>query len=123
MQKQAIINSIVAIPSRFYKCQKKSISDLLKESLYSKRKEEISAADIRDYLHKEPKYIPDWIKYSNNKRGSEGWYIAQERGEYIVGYFSIGSEKSEKHNFLAVSEAVAFFIKKELDSIKINSSY
>lgn len=118
MNTKEIINSVLNIPHDFKEIQTKSVLDLLKESGYLNTQEEISQEDIINLLDKEPRYISDWIGYSHNKRAPEGWYIIEKNNHYIVGFLSKDNNKREEFHFQNSSDALAFFIYKEINNIK-----
>ena len=87
MKKSYTIRNIILIPQRFYGGNI-SIYSLLKESGYFELHNQISEADIFEELIQHSEYIDQWLRLSEDKRASSGWYFSQnDNGKYIVSYY------------------------------------
>lgn len=76
----------------------------------------ISEDDFLEILRDGPNFVNDWLRYSENKRVSSGYFFTETDGIYSVGFLSLNDGANEKL-FSSREEACAYFIKKEIDEI------
>lgn len=113
-----IVNKIVNIPLE-YKRGNKSFAALLKASGYLELQDEVNEADIVSALAEYQNCINEWVIFSDNKRTDSGWFIQKgSNAQCVVGYFP--TEIGIPENIFTNEKlACAFFIKKEIESIKL----
>ena len=73
----------------------------------------LSVEPIGAFLRENPELITEWLRWSENKRSSDGYYFLEEKGVYIVGYYPEGV----RLDFDNPISACASFIVKEVSSI------
>ncbi len=114
-----IISKIIFLPHEYHKGKDISIYDLLKKNGYFQVHSQVSIESICEELSKHPECIDKWIQYSEDKRCSSGYYLKEEEGNYIVGYYN---EKTKKENipvrYANRVKACARFIKYEIEEIR-----
>ena len=115
-----IANKIVALPKIFYDNGNVSMYSLLKETGYFEGYNKINQQDILESLSQNAEYAGYWLRWSENKRSSSGWYIKEEEpGKIEVGYFP-ASENHIRSEYEDMIEACAAFIKNEIDEIRLS---
>lgn len=120
MNAEEIINRIIYLPMKFKSLGNISIYSLLKETGYFEMYNQINEANIIEGLTKHPKCINQWLRWSEDKRTSSGWYFQQNRnGKYIVGYYPT-KEDFQLTEYTDIYEACAVFIKREIEEIRKN---
>lgn len=112
-----LASDIVDLPKEFYNNGNISIYSLLKETGYFEHHSKISESDLRDQLVERPENIQHWVKWSEDKRTSSGWYIENKGGKCIVGYFP-EKENAKPKEYSSVELACAAFIKLEIEEIR-----
>jgi hypothetical protein len=117
MNKEDVLNFAINIPRKFYKIKTISLNDLIKESGYKEWKDNISVQDIQGRLEESPEYIKEWEIFCDNKRTSGGWCINIDKNsnKYEVGQIAVKRSEKEWVKFSSHIEAIAFFIKHELN--------
>jgi len=91
-----------------------SIYDLLQKTGYFDHHAAIGEQELATAVASEPDAMDAWLRYSENKRGGDGWYIVVKDGGYVVGHLGSG----DKFNFADRLDAVSFFAKHELEAIR-----
>jgi hypothetical protein len=86
-----------------------SIREALRRVAYVGIRPSFKARDLRSLLADNPGLMQDWLRYSENKRTSGGWYVL-ESGE--VGKVS---DPAFTVTYPAIQDAVAEFVVRELD--------
>jgi len=112
---------IVTMPRRFHSLGNISIFNLLEETGYFERHDQISEDGIRTALLCCPECVQEWIQYSEDKRSSSGWYLTlNDEGLYETAYFDIKAVPNTTNRFQYESavDACAAFIKHEIESIR-----
>ena len=97
-----------------------AIYSLLKEVGYFDMYNEVSEDVIREALLLHPNCVNDWIRFSEDKRSSAGWYFQQNGIDYEVGFFSLNKNNIGPTKYSNSIEACAAFIKREIESIRGN---
>lgn len=87
-----------------------SIRDALAQSNYIANRGCLNQAQLLEVLADKPEFMDDWIRFSEDKRTSGGWYIKRETRE--VGRLS---PEVESMIFGSLAEAVAAYVVLELD--------
>lgn len=91
MKIEDVIEKVIFLPKNFYKSgNEKSIYGLLEETGYLNESEVFLEDAVSQILLLYPDQIVFWLKWSENKRSSNGWYFSKgQSGKYIVGQRSI----------------------------------
>jgi len=71
-----------------------------------------------EFLGAHTDLVSDWLQWSEDKRCSDGWYFTAELGGYAVGFHP----GDEYHFFFDRVEACAYFVLKELESLRRHGS-
>ena len=86
-----------------------SLGQLLIQANYLSERKKLQASDLADRIRSCPKYINEWIAYSEDKRTTGGWYLLNtgEIGQVL--------KENTKIQFDSIEEAVSEFVVRELD--------
>jgi hypothetical protein len=95
---------------------RRSLRDLVAETGYRDLRPTLSRQEITDYLTRHPGLVLEWLKYSEDKRTSGGWYLFHPSTGWVVGQLA-GPEQERELRFGSGPEACAEFILRELDSV------
>ena len=90
-----------------------SLIDLLKGASYTRFRREVTAHELADYLRRHPELVEEWLRYSEDKRTSDGWYFGTNGRRSWIG--QVGPTMPEY--FDAPETACAEYILRELDSM------
>jgi hypothetical protein len=74
--KAGIIKPIVVLPRTFHSLGNVSILGLLEATGYSELHDQISEADIRAALLRCQECVQQWMRYAEDKRTLNGWYVS-----------------------------------------------
>jgi hypothetical protein len=111
------VNKIINLPLDYKRLGNKSFYTLVKESGYFEMYEQITEKMILDALTEHPECINEWMGYSDDKR-SDGWYFLQnDEGKYIVGFWD-RKEGSTETEYSDIKTACASFIMKEIEDVR-----
>lgn len=94
----------------------RSLRDLIDETGYRYLRPALSRDEVTSYLVRHPKLVLEWLRYSENKRTSGGWYLMHPSSGWVVGRLA-GPEQERELRFGSGPEACAEFILRELDSV------
>ena len=120
MGKNDTIKRVLHLPHLFNDLGNRSIDSLLKDTGYFEMSDQICEDDISNGLTQYPEYVKDWKQWSDDKRTSSGWYFEEiDEKKYIVGYFDTKEMNNQEIFFSDIKEACAFFIKHEIESIRL----
>lgn len=124
MKAQDIATKIALLPREYYALRNVSFDSLIKQSNYSRSSPEITEEAIREALADQPDLVDDWLKWSEDKRTSTGWYFTKQTdGAYIVGHILKGKDEPERSRYLHDPiAACACFVKLEVDDVVGHSS-
>lgn len=122
MDIKKVINEILDLPKRFYSAENnQSIHSLLKDTGYFEAYDSINEDKVKEALEQQPKYIDQWLSWSEDKRGGSGWYFIKSGGQkYVIGFLNSDTIISEKVEYSDKNSACAAFIKREAESIRIS---
>jgi len=116
-----MIVQILRLPHQFYTIQNVSMFALLEATGYFKLHDHVAEEDIRAALGNCPECVEEWMKYSEDKRTSSGWYFTlNDEDLYETGYFDIKSVPNDTNRVQYENpiDACAAFIKHEIESIR-----
>ncbi len=118
-----IIEKIIHLPRLFKSLGNRSMYLLLRDTGYFEITDQIYEENISQALKQYPECINEWKILSDDKRASSGWYFKElDHGKYIVGYFDLKRKNNPEVEFSEIREACAFFIKQEIEDIRLFSS-
>jgi hypothetical protein len=95
---------------------RRSLQALVIETGYRELRPTLSRAEVAAYLAKHPGLVLEWLRYSENKRTSGGWYLLHPSTGWLVGQLA-GQGEERELRFETGPEACAEFILRELDSV------
>ena len=107
------LDSICRIPQAR---RRRSLRDLVSESGYRELRPTLTREQVADHLARHPGLVLDWLRYSEDKRTSGGWYLLHPSSGWIVGRLE-GPEHAREFRFGSGPEACAEFILRELDGV------
>ena len=115
-----LINKILNLPARFKNSKNNnSIYSLLQGTGYFEAYDSINENSIREVLVKQSEYVYQWLRWSEDKRSSSGWYFIQNGNQkYVVGYLDSDKGITEKMDYSDIKIACAAYIKQEIESIR-----
>lgn len=117
MIKHRTIHDVIRLADRFYREENVTFAYLLIESGYPTMHDQISQAEIAEGLSQHLECVEPWLRWSEDKRSSSGWYLREtDRSRYAVGRMS-PQESTQPTVYVDRVEACAAFIKRELDDI------
>lgn len=65
--------------------------------------------------------IESWLAWPEDKRSTNGWYLLRkENDKYVVGNIGSDGQINEKLEFDDATKACSVFIKREIESIRMN---
>ena len=94
----------------------RALRDLVTETDYRDLRPTLNRKDVADYLARHPTLVLEWLKYSEDKRTSGGWYLLHPSTGWVVGRLA-GPDEERELRFGSGPEACAEFILRELDSV------
>jgi hypothetical protein len=95
---------------------RRSLRDLVAETGYRELRRTLSRQDVADHLAAHPGLVLEWLRYSEDKRNSGGWYLLHPSTGWVVGRLS-GPDDERELRFATGPDACAEFILRELDSV------
>lgn len=107
------LDSICRIPRS---ASRQSMSRLVTATGYRELRPALSRELVAEYLARHPDRVREWLRYSQDKRASGGWYLLHLSSGWVVGRLS-GEEQERELRFGSGPEACAEFILRELDSV------
>jgi len=112
---------ILNIIEKYYNKRTISVCSLLKETGYFETYNIINESDFFIEIKKNPKYIDQWLTWSESKRTKNGYYFQKnDKGKYIVGFLN-SKENLIICSFSNIEKACAKFVKLEIEEIRKNS--
>jgi hypothetical protein len=109
-----VVAAICHLPVRFKVRNSASMLTLVEESGYRAAPDLLSVDVVSAYLAERPSLVDAWLKYSQDKRTSSGWYVTeQSTGTCEVGYYPNGERVSVYGRVPACAE----FIVREVRAI------
>jgi len=87
-----------------------SLRDALKRVNYFALQDRFNASDLLPLIHQNPSLIEEWVMYSDDKRTDGGWWLSED--PLFIGNLK---SRSEKLFFDSIEQAVAEYVKRELD--------
>jgi hypothetical protein len=107
------LDPICRIPEALHQ---RSLRDLVDETGYRDLRPALSRDEVAGHLVRHPRLVLEWLRYSESKRTSGGWYLMHPSSEWVVGRLA-GPEQERELRFGSGPEACAEFILRELDSV------
>jgi hypothetical protein len=107
------LDAICRIPEAL---ARRSLRDLVVETGYQDLRREVTRDDLAAHLARHPHLVLEWLRYSEGKRTSGGWYLLHPSAGWLVGRLA-GPDQERELRFRTGPEACAEFILRELDSV------
>jgi hypothetical protein len=117
MGTRSVAEMVCRIASDFHRTGNVSVLDLLRVSGYLQDPSALLECDLEDVLRSYPELIDEWLRLSENKRASGGWYLlrpSSENAGWVVGYYPKGPERRFSDRF----KGCAFFVKQEIEAYR-----
>jgi len=89
-----------------------SLRDALQSANYRRCRPGLTPVNLTQHLSGRPDLIDDWLRYSEDKRTSGGWYIRAIGREWEIGRVALDSAI---RRFSSAPEACAHYVLAELD--------
>ena len=112
MGPEIVVERLCNLPENFYGGNKSPVQ-LVAESGIAQYASALSVEAVSTYLSLHPELVAQWLRWSEDKRVSSGWYFMRESDKYIVGYYP----KGETLSFADALPACAAFIIREVQAI------
>jgi hypothetical protein len=112
MTLDAAVERISRLPVDFY-AGSKSIVQLISESGVARFPLALSVPCISTYITANPQIVDHWLRWSENKRVSAGWYFIRRSSGFAVGFQPDGTVLNISDPYLACAE----FVVREVGSI------
>jgi hypothetical protein len=106
MTLDATVERISRLSVDFY-AGAKSMAQLISESGITRFPLALSIRHICAYITAHPEIVDDWLRWSENKRVSAGWYFIRRASGFEVGFHPDGEVLSISDPNLACAEFVA----------------
>lgn len=90
----------------FFRSGDSSLSRLLRRAGVVDEADLPSRAAVESVLIAHPDLVDVWLRWSQDKRVSSGWYFSQTTGGFVVGYYPDGPELSFQDRVVACAEFV-----------------
>jgi hypothetical protein len=113
MDPEIVIERLCSIPANFYGGNKSPVQ-LVAESGLSQCESAFSVEAVSTYLSHHPMLVEQWLRWSEDKRVSSGWYFMRESNKFVVGYYPRG----ETLSFTEALPACAEFVIREVQAIR-----
>jgi hypothetical protein len=111
-----VVDKVAAIPKDFHELGNKSMYQLVIDSGYVDKHEQITNEIITYVLTQKPYRIMEWVQWSEDQRVSEGWFLREDNKIWSIGAFSTKDAYKESLTpFPDLRSACADFIKLELE--------
>ncbi len=110
MKTDPVVERLSRLPADFYHGQK-SMVQLIAESGINANPASLTVASILAYVTAYPELVEQWLRWSENKRVSSGWYFVHRSGGYVVGFHPEGEVLNIAQPELACAEFVVREIK------------
>jgi hypothetical protein len=112
MTLDTVVERISRLPIDFY-AGSKSMVQLIAESEVATFPSALSVQRIRTYIIANPQIVDHWLRWSENKRVSAGWYFIRRASGFAVGFHPDGEILNISDPYLACAE----FIAREVGSV------
>ena len=107
------LDAICRIPQAL---SRRSLRDALASAGYLELRTALTHEDLATYLAGHPPLVLDWLRYSEGKRTSGGWYLMRPATGWVVGRLG-GSEAEREIRYGSGADACADFILRELADV------
>ena len=103
---------------RAFRVGSQSSRELVSASGFAAAQGSIAPHDLRLFLEQHPDLIDEWVRWSEGKRTSEGWYLSPSGEGAYVGYVG---RPDPPHYVAPLAEACAHFILHEVTQIHVQA--
>jgi len=108
-----IVERVCQIPAEFRRVRTKSVIQLAEEIGLPEYRRCITWSAVESQLKAQPELVDDWLRWSEDKRTSSGWYISENDEEVVVGCYPDAKEQ----RFADRTSACAQFVVHEMEDI------
>jgi hypothetical protein len=112
MRTDEVIERICSLPADFFNGAKPMVQ-LVSASGIDACPAALTVANLSGYLTDHPELIEEWLRWSENKRVTSGWYFVRQTDHYIVGFHP----KGESFVLADPALACAEFVTREVEAI------
>lgn len=113
MSPESVVENLCRIPIAFHGGMKSAIQ-LVAESGIDQCESALSVDAVAQHLARCPYLIEEWIRWSDDKRTSGGWYFLRDDSGYVVGSYPT----RKVLYFSEATVACAEFVVREVQSIR-----
>jgi hypothetical protein len=89
MQTDEVVARICRLPIDFY-VGTKSMVQLVADSGIETQPASLSLANLTKYIGTHPEVVESWLRWSENKRVTSGWFFSRHGDRFDVGFFPQG---------------------------------
>ena len=104
------LEALCRVPESFRADGKKSFAQLVREAGLD-RSSRLDGEDLLEILRSDSSLVEAWLRWSEHKRVSSGWYFRSEREGFVVAFYPGG----DRSVFQDSVHACAEFIVKETE--------
>jgi hypothetical protein len=83
-----------------------SVAQLLKSAGVLDESSLPPSSELASFLSSRPELVESWLRWSQDKRVSSGWYFSPGSNGFVVGYYPNGVEMPFQNKILACAEFV-----------------
>jgi len=113
MSAETVVERLCNLPNAFRGGMKSSVQ-LVAESGIAQCESALSVDAVAQHLGKHPELIEEWLRWSDDKRSSDGWYFLRGDDAYVVGFYP----NRKALRFSRAEIACAEFVVREIHSIR-----
>lgn len=117
------VAGLIHLPRNANRLGDVSIYSLLLDLGYFDVHNQITEEGIQRALVGEPECVAEWLRFSDDKRVSAGWFFRKGDKVYQVGYFPAKSKHDQSVDYIDGTTACAAFIKREIEDIRQLNSH
>ena len=121
--KQDVVARVCRMPQEFHRRGDVGMVVLMHESGYPKVHEQITEADLEEYLRAHPELVEDWVVESDDNRGTPAWCLTDSASsshsdkQWKVSYLNRDAEMTDVRFFPDRYTASAFYIKRYVEQM------
>jgi hypothetical protein len=114
METNATVDRVCRLSIDFYSGSK-SMVELVSDSGIEADPSRLAVANMIGYITTHPEVVESWLRWSENKRVTSGWYFSRNGGRFEVGFFPDGDVLIFSDPSLACAEFVVREVKTLMD--------
>ena len=110
-----VLKRVVSLPRTFRDVQTMSMPQLLRASGYPGVEAQLTVEAIANALRQQPESVEDWLRLSEDNRGTPWWYFIKSGAGYEVAFLDKKAKATKRETYTDPSLACANFIQKHLE--------